>query len=213
MQITTQTQRSLVLSYLGLRKSLGIIGITLPIVLVVGKMVLGSPGLLDSLSAYYYSVMRDVWVGSLCAMGVFLFSYRYARPDVIAGNLAGISAIGVALFPAAPVRATAPQVLIGRVHEVFGVSLLLFLAYFALVLFRRMHPNKPPTPQKLQRNRIYLGCGLTLLACLALLGLVQFLPEPAWLQGLHPSFWLESLALWAFGLAWFIKGGALLKDK
>lgn len=213
MQTTTQTQRALVLSYLGLRKSLGVIGIALPIVLVVGKMILGSPGLLDSLSAYYYSGMRDVWVGSLCAIGVFLFSYRYARLDDVASDLAAISTIGTALFPTAPAGATAYQTLIGWAHAAFGVILLVILAYFALVLFRKTHRDKPPTPQKLQRNRVYLGCGITILACLALLGLTQFLPSLAWLQGFHPAFWLESLAIWAFGLAWFVKGEALLKDK
>ncbi len=213
VQTTTQTRRSLVLSYLGLRRCVGVIGIALPIVLAVGKMVLDGPGLLDSLSAYYYSVMRDVWVGSLCAMGVFLLSYRYARQDDVAGDLAGICAISVALFPTAPVGATAHQHLIGTIHAVFGVGSLLIMAYFTLVLFRKTDRNEPPTRQKLQRNRVYLLCGLMILACLALQGLMQFQPVPAWVQGLHPVFWLETLAIWSFGLAWFVKGETLLKDK
>ena len=218
MQTSVQTprslvrERSLVLSYLGLRKSVGVIGVLLPIVLAVGKMVVDGPGLLGSLSAYYYSGMRDVWVGSLCALGVFLLSYRYARQDDIASDLAGICAIGVALFPTAPVGATAQQRLIGQVHEVVAVGLLLMMAYFALVLFRKTDPHKPPTRQKRQRNRVYLICGLIILACLVLLGLLQFQPVPASLQALHPAFWLQSLAVWAFGLAWFVKGETLLKD-
>jgi hypothetical protein len=40
-----------VLSYLGLRKSIGIIGIALPFVLIVGKILLESPGILPSISA------------------------------------------------------------------------------------------------------------------------------------------------------------------
>jgi len=213
MQATTSTERSLVLSYLGLRKSLGVIGIALPIVLAVGKILLESPGLLDGISAYYYSVMRDVLVGSLCAIGVFLFSYRYARQDDIAGNLAGVCAIGLALFPAAPVGATAQQLLIGQLHWIFSVGFFLTLAFFALVLFRKTDRQKKPTRQKLQRNRAYLVCGITIIACLALLGLMSFLPGSAWLQALHPVFWLESLAIWAFGIAWFVKGEAILKDR
>jgi hypothetical protein len=209
----TQVKGSLVLSYLGLRRSVGVIGIALPIVLAVGKLLLDGPGLLDTLSAYYYSVMRDVWVGSLFAIAVFLFSYRYARQDDVAGDVAGASALGVALLPAAPVGATAQQMVIGMVHWVFSVIFLLTLAYFALVLFRKTDPNKPPTPQKLQRNRVYLVSGITMLAALALLGLVSLLPGVAWLQALHPIFWLESLAIWAFGIAWFVKGETILKDK
>lgn len=229
MQTTTQTprapvrERSLVLSYLGLRKSVGVIGILLPIVLAVGKMILDGPlkgpGVLNSLSDYYYSMtrpidLRDVWVGSLWALGVFFVSYRYALLDDVAGDLAGISAIGLALLPVAPaVGATAQQVQIGRVHAVLAVILLLIMAYFALVLFRKTHAHKPPTPQKLQRNRVYLVSGLIILAALALMGVVHFLPMPASVVALHPIFWLQTLAIWAFGVAWFVKGETLLKDR
>lgn len=211
---TTKTAHPLVLSYVGLRRSVGVIGIMLPIVLAVGKILLDGPGLLDSLSAYYYSPMRDVWVGSLCAAGVFLLSYRYGWQDDIAGDLAGISAIGMALFPTAPTVVTDPrQILIGRVHAVFAASFLLILAYFALVLFRKTGRHQLPTRQKLRRNRVYLACGLTILICLALLGLMQVLPVPASLRQLHPAFWLQTLAIWSFGLSWFVKGETLLKDK
>ncbi|HEY7358515.1 MAG TPA: hypothetical protein VH590_18665, partial [Ktedonobacterales bacterium] len=166
----TQVKGSLVLSYLALRRSVGVIAIALPIVLAVGKLLLESPGLLDTLSAYYYSVMRDVWVGSLSATAVFLFSYRYARQDAVAGGLAGVSALGVALLPAAPlVGATPQQMVIGTAHWTLSVIFLLTLAYFALVLFRKTDPKQPPTPQKLQRNRVYLVSGIVILAALALL--------------------------------------------
>src|SRR6267378_5672793 len=91
---------SLVLSYLGLRKAVGIIGSALPFVLAFGKMLLEGPGIQDSISGYYYTDMRNVFVGSLCAIGVFLMSCRgYDRKDEIAGYLACVFAIGVALFP------------------------------------------------------------------------------------------------------------------
>lgn len=209
----THVKGSLVMSYLGLRRSVGVIGIALPIVLAVGKMLFESPGLLDTLSAYYYSVMRDVWVGSLSATAVFLFSYRYGRQDAIAGALAGVCALGVAFFPAPPVMATTQQMIIGVVHWTLSVIFFLTLAYFALVLFRKTDPNKQPTPQKLQRNQVYLVSGIVILAALALLGLISLLPGVAWLQAIHPVFWLESLAIWAFGVAWFVKGETILKDK
>jgi hypothetical protein len=91
---------SLVLSYLGLRKAVGMIGIGLPVVLVLGKVLFDGAGIEPSISNYYYTVMRDVLVGSLCAIGVFLVSYRgYAFVDNIAGKLVTICAIGVALCP------------------------------------------------------------------------------------------------------------------
>jgi hypothetical protein len=29
----------------------------------------------------------------------------------------------------------------------------------------------------------------------------------------RPVFWLESIALWAFGISWLVKGETILKDK
>src|SRR5215217_9747410 len=94
------TERTLVHSYLFLRRAIGFIGIALPFVLVLGKLVVDGDGMLTSISGYYYSGMRDVYVGSLCAIGVFLLSYRgYGFIDDIAADIAAAGAFGVALFP------------------------------------------------------------------------------------------------------------------
>lgn len=213
MQAAPDTERSLVLSYLGLRKGIGIIGIALPFALAIGKMLLDGPGLLNSISLYYYSVMRDVLVGSLFATAVFLISYRYRRLDDLAGDLAGIAAIGLALFPGAPdTGATQQQMIIGMMHLAFAGVFFLTLAFFALVLFRRTDRKQQPTRQKLQRNRVYLASGIVIIVSFVLLVLLQFLPGNPQLQSLHPGFWLESLAIWAFGIAWFIKGETILRD-
>jgi len=222
MDATSNTQLPLVLSYLGLRKCIGIIGMALPFVLLFGKVILESLGMmkleslgmLDSISAYYYSVMRDVFVGSLCAVGVFLFSYRYGRPDDIVGKLACFFAIGVALFPATPDKgATEQQMTIGTVHLLCAGCFLLTLAIFALWLFRKGVPD--PTDEKRRRNRVYLSCGIAILVCLVVIVLVIFLPGTSWLQPFHLLFWLESLATLAFGIAWFVKGEGFppLNDK
>jgi hypothetical protein len=210
---TPEIEHSLALSYLGLRKGIGLIGMTLPLVLVIGRVILESTGILDSISGYYYSSMRNIFVGSLCAVSVFLLSYRYERQDDIASDIAGISGIGVALFPTAPdVGATPLQVMIGWVHLSFAACFFLTLAFFALVLFRRTDPNQK-TRQKQQRNMIYLFCGLAIVACIDLIAVIQFLPSNPWVQPLHPVFWLESLATMAFGIAWFVKGKTILQDK
>jgi hypothetical protein len=201
------------LSYLGLRKAVGVIGILLPFVLAIGKWLIDGQGLLDSISASYYTSMRDVFVGSLWAIGVFLFSYRYARLDNIAGDIAGAAAIGVTLFPAAPDGATPHQMMIGVAHTVSAAVFYLTLAYFALVLFRKTNPTKPPTPRKLQRNRVYLLSGLAILLSLVLIVLVPYLPGSQWLQQHQVYFWLETLAVLAFGIAWFVKGETILKDQ
>lgn len=204
---------SLVLSYLALRKAIGIIGIALPFVLAGGRMLLGEGGILSSISAYYYSVMGDVFVGSLCAIGVFLLSYRgYEWVDDIAGDLACMFAVGVALFPTAPsLYPTSQEAFIGGVHLFFAAGFFLTLAFFALVLFRKTDPRKPPTPRKLLRNAVYSVCGYTILASLVLVVIKKFVPGIVSVS--QPVFWLESLAIISFGISWFVKGEAILKDE
>jgi hypothetical protein len=208
-------QDSLVLSYLSLRKAVGFIGIALPFVLVIGKCLLQGPGLQGSISCYYYTEMRNVFVGSLCAIGVFLMSCRgYDRKDEIAGYLACVFAIGVALFPTTPyVDATSRDKLIGTVHLSFAALLFLTLAYFSLALFTKTDPDKDPTPRKLQRNIVYRVCGWTILACIFFMFVVTLPAVKAVVERCTPVFWLESVAIVAFGVSWLIKGETILKDQ
>lgn len=200
---------TLVRSYLFLRRAIGVIGMVLPFVLVIGKELLDGGGLLYSISGYYYSDMRGVLVGSMCAVGVFLFCYRGPTPlDDLASNIAGVAAVGVALFPTSPDDPTATQRLVGIVHLVAAGVFFLTLAYFCLVLFRRTGPGEP-TRRKLLRNLVYLVCGIVILASIALIAVFgTVIDAPA----LHPALWLESAATLAFGVAWFTKGEAILAD-
>lgn len=204
---------SLVISYLNLRKAVGIIGISLPFVLALGKRLVDGPGIQSSISAYYHTGMRDVFVGILCAIGVFLLSYRgYDRRDDFAGTLAGIFAVGVALFPTSRVEGAVARDTSGTLHLVFAALFFLTLAYFSLVLFRKTDPTRPPTSRKKQRNVVYAICGWTILACLALIAAVSLLPADSPIRALDPVFWLEALAVVAFGVSWMTKGEAILKD-
>lgn len=216
--VTTSGEQALVQSYLFLRKGVGIIGVALPFVLIIGKIILESPGISGSLSSYYYSVMRDVFVGSLWVIAVFLICYRYDTLDDIASTIAGICAIGVSLLPTTPdLGATQRQTAIGLAHTSFATCFFLLLALMAIFLFRRTDQENPKR-RKQQRNTVYLICGIAILACIvlaALLLLVPNLPVTSWLRPLHPIFWLESVSVLAFGVAWFVKGETLgiLKDE
>jgi len=203
-----------VISYMMLRKATGIIGIALPVVLVAGKILLESPGIQSSISSYYYTVMRDVFVGSLCAIAVFLMSYKGpGKNDDLAGNLACIFALGVALFPTEPALDPTPhEKLVGTVHYMFSAAFFSMLAYFCLGLFRRTSPDRKPTPRKLLRNKVYKICGYTIIFCIVMIGMVSQLSEGSPVKQLSPVFWFESLAIWAFGWSWFTKGEGILKD-
>ncbi|MDZ7633560.1 MAG: hypothetical protein U5L72_03595 [Bacteroidales bacterium] len=97
----TTDHSALIHSYLSLRKSVGWIGILLPFVLVFGHIcyLFGGDRLLNNLSVYYHTGMRDFFVGAICAIALFLFFYRgYDRWDNISANVAGFFALGIAFF-------------------------------------------------------------------------------------------------------------------
>ncbi len=205
----------LVVSYLDLRKAVGIIGLALPFVLAFGDILLHGLRIENSISTYYYTEMRNIFVGSLCAIAIFLMSYRgYDRRDAIAGNLAFVFAIGVAFIPTTPLPvATTEQELIGDVHLAFAALLFLTLAYFSIKLFTETDPTKTPTPRKLQRNAVYRVSGYIILACIGLIAVAALPPVKALVDWLEPRFWLESIAIVAFGVSWLIKGETILKDQ
>lgn len=198
-----------VISYLGLRKAVGIIGIALPFVLVLGNILLWDGGFASSISAYYYTEMRDIFVGSLCAIGIFLMSYRGPeRQDDIAGDLACVFALCVALFPTT--ADGQPTSLSGVLHLASAAGLFLTLAFFCLKLFPKTKPGSTPTASKRRRQQVYIACGWIILACIALIVFAANLPGDSAVKRMNPVLWLESLAVFAFGWSWLVKG---LKDK
>src|SRR5579871_2101782 len=89
-----------VISYLGLRKAVGIIGCALPFLLIIGRWFTKGFGFEPTISDYYYTNMGDVFVGCMCAIGIFLMSVRgFDLRDKTAGHVACIFAIMVAFFP------------------------------------------------------------------------------------------------------------------
>ena len=84
-----ESKSTLVISYLILRKTLGILGLSFPFILAIGACILGGYGIQSSVSSYYYTNMRDIFAGILFAIGLFLFSYRgYDLRDDLVGDLA-----------------------------------------------------------------------------------------------------------------------------
>ncbi|SCE81452.1 hypothetical protein GA0074695_1328 [Micromonospora viridifaciens] len=196
-----------------LRLGIGSVGIALPVVLVVGHLVAARRlTLLDSLSGYYHTEMRDVFVGSLCAVGVFLVAYRYRRPDDALGTVAGVLAVAVALFPTtmgASAGATShSDRMVGVVHQVAAAALFVLLATFCLVLFTR--PDRAGVPPPRSAVRFYRVCGGLILAAIALALVSTQLPTDV-RDTLKPVLWCETVAVFAFGAAWVAKSDALFR--
>jgi hypothetical protein len=214
---TSNDNQPLVISYLTIRKAIGFLGFFLPLILWSGVWIWGNgTHVQPSISDYYYTVMRNSFVGVLCAVALFLFAYRgYEKLDRITGYLGSIFALGVAFFPTSPDPTTVPPpqssaALIGHFHLVFAGLFFATLIFFSLFLFTRSHSNKRMTGMKKVRNTVYYVCGSIMLACVLAIGLYILLgPEN---NEMNVVFWGESIALMAFGVSWLVKGEIILKD-
>ena len=221
MKVNPGNEKSMVISYLALRKVIGIIGISLPFVLAIGAAIFFGTNIQSSVSSYYYTGMGDVFVGALCAIGVFLFSYKGPNPvdepaDDRAGNLGGVFAVGMALFPTvSDSPGSSDASFIGYIHIIFAAGFFLTLIYFSLFLFTKIHPTRSPSRKKLQRNKVYRVCGYIMILCILLIAIYSLLPNgmAMSLKAYHPVFWLEAIAVVAFGISWLTKGEAILKDE
>ncbi|HNT92334.1 MAG: hypothetical protein H6545_01070 [Bacteroidales bacterium] len=196
-------------SYLSLRKAVGWIGILLPFVLVAGHLIIfNGASALTNMSAYYHTGMRDLFVGAICAIALFLFFYKgYDRWDNSAANLAGFFALGVAFFPTVK---EGPWDWIAWVHFSCAACFLVILALISIFLFTRGEEHL--TEMKKKRNLIFRACGIIMLVALASIE-VFFL----FFDGINSDsrFVLiaETVTLMAFGISWLTKGGTLYPDK
>ena len=86
------------------------------------------------------------------------------------------------------------------------------LIYFSLFLFTKTGGEM--TRRKKHWNHIYRVCGYVMSVCIVLMIVYTVLPasgkEP--FKPLNPIFWLEAVAVVAFGISWLTKGEAILKD-
>ncbi|MGB0958848.1 MAG: hypothetical protein ACPGVK_01245 [Halocynthiibacter sp.] len=234
----SEDTNDLVVSYLTIRQAIGWIGVLLPIVLIGFGYGLGI--FQPSISAFYYTALREVFVAALCAVGMFLIAYKgYEKrtgewiSDRFMSTIAGFGALGVIFFPSAstslkctdglcrqdfsefPSLANmfiADDMHIENIHIISAFTFFIALSIMCLVNFRRGHKNEIPCTAKRQRNLIFQICGVLILICLALMAFYIRIPRhnPALFQTLYDMsflFYVESIAIWAFGVSWLVKGG------
>lgn len=204
-------EQPFILSYLGMRQVAGWVGLILPFAVALGNWPC-SHVLESSISAYYFTRMGAWFAGSLWVIGFFMVSCRgYDKWDERAGRFAGVFALGVALIPMNICEVTFGWVKYrGWLHWTCAALLFIDLALTCLLLFTKTGADNP-TPKKLRRNQCYVACGYTIFACIALIGVDSLLrnfgsPLAARLEYYKPVFWLESGSVWAFAVAWLVKG-------
>ncbi|HVT20497.1 MAG TPA: hypothetical protein VHE57_03805 [Mycobacteriales bacterium] len=191
------------LSYAALRRVIGLTGLALPVALGLAAIVDGH--LKTSMSAYYYSGMRDYFTATLCVIGVFLFCYRFRAPHVEGwlAKLAGLAALGVAFFHTAPSGhvTTAVQVR-SDLHFASATVLFVILGFISFAFFPSA---ESPDEQRLHERHFYRACGLVI--WIAIGGYAVFSNVFHRLSHDHPVlFWVETVCVLAFSLSFLVKG-------
>jgi len=210
-----------IMSYLLMRLLIGVIAVLLPFILIVVNWGIGH-GVQPSMSGYYYTPMRNIFVGSLCAIGVFLVSYDgYDLADRAITDAAGLCTVCVAFFPTTPAdQPTARQVLVGDFHLTFACTAFVLLSVMAFRFAKR--EATPPGLAWWARVRYALGftgpgesrarpwervvyrvSGGVILICVLLV-------YPLSGVAAHSLLVLETVMLVSFGLSWFMKGRKIL---
>ncbi len=178
------------MSFLKLRKYIGVLGFFLPILIICRV------GLLSSISYSYYTPAHDIFVGSLYLIGGFFIGDKgYDLKDTIANRICGACALLVANFPCNGQYAW--------VHYVSAFILFSMLGYISCFLFTKSAGAY--NYMKGKRNAVYSFCGKLIFMNVLIIAAFSY-------SGL-PIFIPESLCLFPFGIAWIVKGKVLLTDK
>lgn len=198
----TRKEQQLV-SYLYLRMLIGACGIALVASCLVYAFILGH-GMQDSVSDFYYTGVRDIFVGVLFVLGFFLLSYKgYDRIDSRFANAGFFFALGVALFPCKGPMAS--------IHFISAVLLFSVFIFFSLKLF--------PLGATAKKNlhdvniKIYKTAGLIMIGCLLSISITYLPPLQEFRLVYNTTFWLEAIALICFAVSWLTKGKFLTQTK
>ena len=203
-----------------LRKMIGTLGIALPTVIWAFHDTL-----LASISHYYYTNGSVFFIGILFSFGLILLSYKgydvcdeETVSDNAMTNWAGIFILITVLIPTCCNTSNDPN-LVCLDDYLFGhniplrnvihlVSAALFLILLGAMCIYKFTRSKTSKGQKYKR--LYKICGYVVWSCVGVLALLFAIDE--WtaldLDELIPgyTFVLESIALYAFAIAWLVKG-------
>ncbi len=168
---------NLLVDYLRLRRAVGALGVLLPFAL------LAIAGPRESLSAYYHSPARDVFVGVLCLIAALLAAYHgHDHGDRICSACAAVGLVVVAMCPVG-----------GPAGDLHLAGAAAFFVAVAVLAWRFGFGG--------YRVRTFRALSAAIVGALvaaaasSALGLPIAIPEAA--------------AVIAFGAAWLIKGRAL----
>lgn len=219
------------LSNLVTRAVVGVLGIVLPFVFIIGEAVYlrGGVHVRGSLSAYYHTPMRDLFVAGLCVTGFFLATYLSGETrtaDFRLSLVAGLAVLGVVFFPTmrpnllsgdplcgvaptpagcSPVQQQLGEKLVAGFHFGFAAVFILSLAWLCFVFAKREDNRRHDA----RMATIVRACGWAILGAVVWAIVGGVLGLTFW--ELTPLYLAEVISVWAFGLAWLLKARDLRK--
>ncbi len=216
-------QHEMVMSHLRVRRALGWLGFFLPVLLIFGGLI---DRLEPTISDFYHTAFRDFYVGTLCAIGIFLIAYKGHPPkggdawdtdrinDDRMANVAGIAALVMAFFPNLPTTQGVPPItqagmMAPASPAIHYIAALFFFATLGLICIKQFARTSDEA-----RARFYRRCGyiifFALFATLVAVVLRRFIGGGGQqlVEQTKIIFWFEAIGTWAFAAAWLKKGRA-----
>jgi hypothetical protein len=216
--------RLYVLSYLVTRAVVGVMALVLPFVLVAAEPFIdGTLKQRGSISAYYNTPLRDMFVATACVIGILLITYMAGHRswEFRASLIAGVAVIGLALVPTdhagpdvcgvpgqpadcAPIPRWLGESASAGIHYGFATVFLVSLAVVCVIFGLRERLKGKP-----RLGWFHFGAAIVIAASLLeiVAGVVFTLSA-----GPFATLYLgEMVTVLAFGASWTVKGWEVRK--
>ncbi len=210
---TKDLSQHITATYKALRIGIGVIAIVFPLILAVGGYLSAHIPLQGSLSAYYHAsnpfdavpghgAMRNEFVGILFAVGTILFLYQgFSRLEDYALNLAGILALGVAIFPMTWPEGSGSQDSPFSLHGICAVSAFACIGYVCIFRASDTLALIKDEVKRKRYRRSYKILGVLMVALPLLAASLKFFaPFRTW-----TIFFVEVAGLYVFAAYWLLK--------
>lgn len=195
-------------TYQRLRWGMMVVAIVFPVVLWLASNYQGI-GEQPSMSAFYHTRMRDVFVAIVFGLGVCLYVYKgYNELEDACLTLAGICLFGVAWAPtAAPQGSTAWDAPV--IHNVCASSFFILIAI--VCIFAREHglTKTNGANYDLDYRSSYNVTAVLMILILAIAIALFCLDKFADVSFKTSTFWIEASAIWVFAWYWGLKSREL----
>lgn len=218
-----------------LSRIIGVLGMLLPILLWLFLWIVGNHAkILPSISHYYFTRSNVIFIIVVSLIAVFLLVYKKSKGGFVLSTLAAIGAFLLLLFPtnalideccdicnSVSIAYIDNSVFRNTLHYISAAIFLGSLAIMSLFVFTKdnreklLHEPESCTPSKVKhQNIVYRVCGIVMVLALLVIVAGSFITDFKTVYDANNlTFWMETIAVEAFGFSWLVKGETVFKSK